>query len=92
MGFCEQIIRLGLPGNQLGKGGKKQHAPRIVAPADKNVIRITSPQLQRFDLGKLSISVRACTRVAAGGGPVAACNGLYECSGIRCAYIMPRYV
>lgn len=44
MRFGEQIIRLGLTGNQAGKGGKEQHVPRIVAPTDKNVIRITSLQ------------------------------------------------
>src|SRR5579859_298141 len=41
-GFGEQIVGLRLGRDETGEGRKKQHAPRIVAPADKNVIRITS--------------------------------------------------
>jgi len=38
----EQVIGLGFTGDQAGEGGKKQHAPRIMAPTDKSVIGITS--------------------------------------------------
>ncbi len=64
MRFREQIIRLGLTGNQAGKGGKKQHAPRIMAPKDKNVIRITSLQLRRSDFVKLRTSISSLTHPA----------------------------
>ena len=40
--FGEQVIGLGFTGDEAGKGGQKQHATRIMAPTDKNVIRITS--------------------------------------------------
>jgi hypothetical protein len=65
MRFREQIVRLWVTGDKAGKGGKKQHAARIMVPADKNVIQITSLWLDSFELGKLSTSVKACTLVAA---------------------------
>ena len=42
MRLREQVIGLGLAGDQAGEGGKKQHVLRVMAPTDKNVIRITS--------------------------------------------------
>jgi hypothetical protein len=38
----KQIVGLRFAGNKAGECGKKQHAPRIMAPADKSVIGITS--------------------------------------------------
>jgi hypothetical protein len=53
MRFREQVIGLGFTGYQAGEGGKKQHAPRIIARTDKNVIRVTT--LAQFAIGKSRI-------------------------------------